>query len=438
MLSKVVSRFKSSYLDFHMKDVFNGTIVAFILKVIGAALSFAFSIFLARILGAEGTGMYFLSLSVISIASVVSRLGLDNALLRYVATHATLKEWHKVKGVYFLSMRIAITSSLLLTCIIFITAPWIASVIFSDEKLSELIRWMSFAILPFSLFNLHAESLKGLKKIKYALFVQSVGLPAVCLVLIYPLVLYSGILGAVWGYVIASLFSLVCGVYFWFKSLGFIESKEASYSRKKLWNTCKPLFVNSILKRALIPWVPLFILGIFASNSDVGIFGISNRITTMISFALATVTSVLSPKFAELYTNSDMDNLRKVVRKSTLMISSFSLPFFILIVLMSDSIMRVFGEGFTEQVTPLIILAISQFFNVLIGPVGILLTMTGHEKYTFYALALSTIILVVLCLILIPLYGVVGCALAAGIADLIKNLLVRKFCKEKLKIAVLF
>jgi O-antigen/teichoic acid export membrane protein len=421
-----------------MKDVINGTVIAFFLKVVGAGLSFAFSVVLARLLGTDGTGLYFLALSTITIVSVVARLGLDNALLRYIATHMTLNEWDKAKGVYSLGIRFAICSSLLLTLIVFVSAPWIAITVFNDEKLTELIRWMSFAILPFALLNLHAESLKGLKQIKYALLVQGVGVPAINLALIYPLVLHSGVLGAVWSYVLASTIVLISALYFWSKSSRHIKSEKANYSKKELWDTCKPLFANSILKRALIPWMPLFILGIFSNSSDVGIFGISNRITMMISFALATITSVLSPKFAELYANSDMDNLRKVVKNSTIMISAFSLPFFILIILLSELIMKIFGGGFAEQTMPLIILSISQFFNVLIGPVGILLTMTGHEKYTLYALVYSTIILFILCLTLIPLYGVVGCALAAGIADLIRNLLIRKFCKDKLNITLLF
>jgi len=43
--------------DTHMKEVIQGASVSFSLKLIGAGLSFAFNLLVARMLGAEGAGI---------------------------------------------------------------------------------------------------------------------------------------------------------------------------------------------------------------------------------------------------------------------------------------------------------------------------------------------------------------------------------------------
>ncbi|MBU1615458.1 hypothetical protein KJ693_09145 [bacterium] len=44
-------------LDLHMQEVVHGVSIAFVLKVLGAR--FGFNVLLARMLGAEGAGIYF-------------------------------------------------------------------------------------------------------------------------------------------------------------------------------------------------------------------------------------------------------------------------------------------------------------------------------------------------------------------------------------------
>ena len=67
--------------DPHMREIARGTLLAFVLKVVGSGLAFAFNVAVARLLGVEGMGLYYLALAVTTIGSVVGRIGLDNTLL---------------------------------------------------------------------------------------------------------------------------------------------------------------------------------------------------------------------------------------------------------------------------------------------------------------------------------------------------------------------
>lgn len=432
-----VLRSRFAKLDVHMQEVIKGASLAFILKVVGAALAFTFNVVIARLLGAEGAGLFFLALSVTVIGSVIGRIGLDNTLLRFIATHATKGEWGRVKGVYVIGMRIAVVASGSLSIIGFWLAPWMSITIFNKPDLVEPLRWMSLTILPFALLNLHAESLKGLKKIRNAVLVQNIGVPLIGLVLIWPLAQNGSVLGVSWTYLAATALIALMSTLAWRQSISTRIVPTDQFPFKELLNSCIPLFANSLLKRAILPWGPLFLLGSWATSAEVGIFGAASRVTILISFALGTIATVLAPKFAEIYAQGDMKILLRTAKRSTLMISLLCSPIFIILIFGADWVMAIFGPEFVEGQLILVILAVGQFVNVLTGPVGILLTMTGYERYTFWALALSTITLMVLCTILIPLYGMIGCAFAVMISEILKNILLTKFCFDRFGITLI-
>ena len=56
-----------------------------LVRIAGAGLGFGFNVALARVLGADGLGIYHLSLTFALIASTVGRMGMDPAMLKFGA-----------------------------------------------------------------------------------------------------------------------------------------------------------------------------------------------------------------------------------------------------------------------------------------------------------------------------------------------------------------
>ena len=106
-----------------MHDVVQGSSVALILRVGGAVLALAFNLVLTRLLGAEGAGIYFLALTIVTIGTLVGRMGMDNALLRLVARAVTRSDWGGVRGVYRTSMVTAVVFSGAAALLVIALAP---------------------------------------------------------------------------------------------------------------------------------------------------------------------------------------------------------------------------------------------------------------------------------------------------------------------------
>jgi len=411
-----VIRSRFAKLDMHMQEVIKGASLAFMMKVIGAGLAFIFNVVIARLLGAEGAGLYFLALSITAIGSVVGRVGLDNTLLRFIAIHATNEEWGKVKGVYYLGMRMAILVSGVIALLGFFGANWLAEVVFNNHQLAEPLRWMSLSILPFAILNLQAESLKGLKRIPAAMFVQGIGLPLFGLLLIWPLAKENHVQGVAWVYLIAASIVALFGKFAWQRALAFTNAKTAQYLFADIWTSCKPLLVVNFMNRAVLPWAPVFLLGIWASIEDVGIFGAASRISAMVSFMLLAVNNVLAPKFAELYSRGEMKALEQTARKSALFITLLASPIFLLLFFGGEWVMSMFGPKFSEGGLVLTILVSGQFVNTLTGSVRFILISTGNEMIVRNIIVVSTVIQVLICVCLIPLLGMLGAAIATALA----------------------
>ena len=66
-------------------------------------------------------------------------------------------------------------------------------------------------------------------------------------------------------------------------------------------------------------------------------------------------------------------------------------------------------------------MVIANFFSVLMGQVGQVMALTGHEKITAVAVFFSVIINIILNLILVPDYGMNGAAIATALSIVIWN-----------------
>lgn len=405
-----------------MGEVVRGATLAFVIKVAGAGLAFGFNVAIARLLGADGAGVYFSGLSVVMIGSVIGRFGLDGTLLRFVSSLYAKDDLAGTRAVNALGLRIAVglASGVALTG--FLVSPWLAEALFRKPDLAVPLRWMCLAILPFAVFNLEAESLKGLKKVRDAMIVQTVCLPFAGLLLIWPLANGFGTLGAAWSYLGASAAAATLGMIAWRRATERWPVEPAAFPVKRLLQSCRPLFVTSLMSRAVLPWSPLFLLGIWASTEEVGIFGAATRVAMLASFMLATINNVLAPKLAELYARGEMDAMATTARRSAALVTLLASPVFLVLIFGAGKVLALFGPGFERGSLILAILAFGQLVNSLTGSVNYLLIVTGNEAIVRNVTTLAAAVLVVLCLILLPIYGALGAAVSAAVAVAGQNL----------------
>jgi len=172
----------------------------------------------------------------------------------------------------------------------------------------------------------------------------------------------------------------------------------------------------------VIPWAPVIFLGVWGSSSEVGIFGVANRVATLTSLVLIAVNSIAAPKFAAFHHQGDRKNLGETARHAARLTTLLAAPVLLFFVIVPEWILQLFGNEFAQGGLILAILAIGEFVNVATGSVGYLLAMSGHDRLLWGSTILSASVNVVLCLALIPIYGAIGAAIAAATSVVVGNL----------------
>lgn len=400
-------------------------------RIAGAGAGFLFNVVLARLLGAEQSGAYALALTVSVITSVVARMGMDSAVLKFAsAAYAT----HDTAALHIVERtihKVVLAPTLILGAIGVIFAPWIAESIFRDPALEAPLRWMAASIPAFSLANLYGELLRAADRHVMSAILQGTAIPAFNLVLIYWLSSYFFNAGGVAQmYLGVTGFVFLIGFLSW-KSLLNKEVAHEAVSRitpSIILSAAVPMYASSV-SGILMVWVDVLLLGIIEDAQAVGVYNAALRTGVLISFILLAVNSIVAPRLAAV--KQDVSEIRTLSRRAALLSAASIVPLFFIFVFFGDKVLGLFGAEFSEGYSALVVVAVGQLINAVTGPVGHILNLCGHQKIEAFMSVLSVVVNVVFCIIFIPLYGFLGAAIANASAVILCNVLrvfaVRRF-----------
>ena len=417
-----------------VKEVLIGALIAFSVKICAVGVNFGHNVVIANYLGPADTGKFFLALSVTSIAVIFAKFGTDVSILRYLSPEAANGNWGKVKGIYLTANQLTIIIAIGITAVTFFGAGQISTYFFSKPELEPYLKLFSLGILPIALTYNATETFRSLKKIRYAMSLRGIYLPFFAILGTVFLAKSIGLSGAIIGYIGGALIISIAAFFQWRKFLRDKKDPVVAASMNSFFHKSRPFFWQSFFQQSII-WGSTIILGIWVSDSELGNYEIAKRIARLTSFFLIAFTSILAPKLGELYAKNDIESINLVCKKTTLFMTVFSIPAFILLYLFPEFFLSFFGKGFGGEATLVLqIILIGQFVNIAFGPVEFTLNMCGREKIMRNIVAASALVIVVSSLILIPLYGVIGGAIAFSLSLIFKNFASAFWLKKELNI----
>ena len=409
-----------------------------VVRVAGAGLGFAFNVALARALGADGLGVYHLSLTFALIASVVGRMGMDAAMLKFGATSHAAMDGRRLAAVHRMGMGTALLGCGIVAASTFLTADWLAVAVYSNPAVAAPLRLMSLALVPFALLNLYGELLKAGHHQALSSFVQGAALPMVSLLLLF---VFAGQLkdasAAAALYLVVTLLVCLSSHVLWRRTVPNAPSRAtASLRFRDLFGTAMPMY-GSAIADVVMTFSDVLILGMFATATDVGIYTAAARTALLTRFLLLANSAVAAPRFAALHAANDKEGVARLAVRSTLLTTVSSVPLLLIFIVFPEKILSLFGPQFEAGAQVLIILSVGQFVNAMTGPVGYLLNMSGFHRIEGRIAVVGALMTAGLCFALIPIWGPLGAAAANAIATATCNLLRVYFAKTCLGILML-
>lgn len=408
------------------------------IKMIAALVGVILSIVLARYLGVADLGIYFLSINIINIAVIFTKMGLDNSLIKYASYYYSVKDWMKIKGLHRQMINLVLLTAIPATLIICLVSEVIATHVFYEPKLAVAIKLFTLAIIPISLIDLYSQLFKGIDKIKIGMFMQSMPLQILILgiLLIFSIFIPLNLQRVIIFYVLSSFCVLILCYFLWLKFVPYdAKAIKGSFSRDELLKTSIPLMWVASLNLVL-SYMDSFMIGIFMSSADVGLYNVAAKVVLLSSMILVAINGVVSQKFSVYWETNNHKKLEYLAQSSTCYLFIISTIVLLFFVIFNQYILGIYGQEYIVAWPVLFVLAFAQFVVLATGPVASLLMMTGNGSFHKNNTFVSAVINFILNLLFIPFFGIIGAAVATAISLVVKNVLAVIYVKKNLRINV--
>jgi len=402
-----------------------GGSVVFAGKLFAWGSRFVLAVLLANILRAEQYGLYNLALTATAIAASFAVLGLDTAVIRWVSMYARREDRAGLLGVLQVGIGLPGLVSLVMAAVLIILAEPIAANLLSEPSAAPLLGVAAF-LVPFMVLHRQiGAALQGLKRIQFAVLGEQFSQPPIRFVFLMGFLILGG-LGA-WEAVAAS--TLAAGVttlimvYFLVR---FADLRRRGGSIRRETRTLLvfslPVYFANIVT-TVGRNLQTLLLSAFDTLRSVGIFAIAIHVNLLASLFHTSVVQSSMAIFADLQDRGDREGLRHIYQTTSKWTFGLNLPLFVVIVLYPGALLSLFGADFVDGAPALVILGLEALTNSATGTSGALLDMSGHTRVKFVNSTTAVAASLVLNIMLIPVFGLLGAAMAALGATLVVNVL---------------
>ncbi len=156
--------------------------------------------------------------------------------------------------------------------------------------------------------------------------------------------------------------------------------------------------------------------------AETGVYGIAAYFGTVITLPSRSLYSIAYTIVSESWKSNDLENIKNIYRKSCINQLIAALFIFLLVWANVDNIFKVLPQNYAAGKYVIFFIGLGYIIDSATGINGVILTSSKYFKYdSFFNLGLIGIT-IVLNLMLIPVYGITGAAIAAAGTLLIFNL----------------
>ena len=176
-------------------------------------------------------------------------------------------------------------------------------------------------------------------------------------------------------------------------------------------------------------------LGFMTTNYQVGLYGTSVRIYTVIKNVLSAILTVMIPRFSILLNKKDKSEAESLFSRAFNTMTLMAVPAVIGLCLCSEEVILLLaGPTYVEATRSLQILSIATIFSLYAYLfTQCILVPAKKEKYAFRATLISAIVNVGLNFIFIPYLGINGAAITTIIAELLTCIIAYVYSAKEIK-----
>ncbi|MBV8193146.1 MAG: polysaccharide biosynthesis C-terminal domain-containing protein [Alphaproteobacteria bacterium] len=386
------------------------------MRGLGMVFMFAAHLAMAWFSTPTDLGSYFILIGVTNIVAAAGSLGLGPAAVRFIPAFAARHKSELEAGYIYAALKVTVVVTLPVSA-----ATFLVAVIFQHELSPDLHTGLFLFAILLPLTTLQFVSLDLLRAFGLPLQGQTVAS------LVPPLLLVAGAMAA---FHFGRLSFPVVG------SIACVSTAlTAIVQLDSLRRLVLPRLIGIGPQSELFEWVRVS-LPIMASNlifvsavsadwlvlasltslAQSAVYRVSLYLLSIQGVLLTTFYGVVGPYISRNYHLQGKEDYQAFIRKLN---AAQMLPTFVVVAVLfcaAGRILGFYGPDFVAGATSLQILTAIWLLRTSLGPQEILLNIAGHERIVTIAHAIAVILAMVFSLVLVPMVGMTGAAIAHAIA----------------------
>jgi O-antigen/teichoic acid export membrane protein len=353
---------------------------------------------LAHLLTQSQFGIYTTAFTMALLGAAMAQLGLDRAVVRFVAGAIGLGELGRAR----IAMRTALLYGTLsaVAAGVILTAglgQFLADNLFHKPTLALAIPFTAGWLIALAVQSLMVESFRGMSRFAAATLMDELFVDLISLIVFTTLFVTVGhggttpmppdgrlgvsgpnIVIGVWT--AATALAIAVGLTMLIRRYRSLQG-TGELPRREMFETAWPLGVTNVAILLLGSAVDVLVLSAFAPADTVGLYGASARLVIFVATPFVVFSGVIPPIIAELHAQQKMRQLERALRAGATLAGLPAFGVLLIFLLFGPWILgTIFTEAYRAGAPILAILSLGRLYAIWAGSAGVTLMMTGYQK----------------------------------------------------------
>lgn len=391
-----------------------GVKATFVANLITVSANGVLSVALARyLLTPDEYGTLFFALSVLGVILIFGTLGLPSSVARYV-TEYTEEDPGQIPYILVTSAVILLVFAGTVGTIVSVGSPWLADRLGEPDLAALLALGFGYIVLQ-ALRTYLAKVFQGLNRVDYSAIVNAVFAISHVVLAIGLVLLGFGVVGAFTGYILGLFVAVVLGFgllyYNFYRTFDRSDSRERGLLRR-IVEYSVPLTATRGAN-VLDKQVDTILVGFLLNPTAVAFYTIAKQVSSVCTTPAKALGFTVSPAYGEQKAADRIRRAARLYEQALEHILLLYIPAVVGLILVADPMVRyVFGVDYLGAVPVLQIIS----FYVLVSAINRItsdgLDFLGRARDRAVIKTITAMSNFVLNLLLIPIFGVVGAAVA--------------------------
>lgn len=405
-----------------VRAIARGTGLLLPATIVGSGLLLLLDQYVNGVLGNADYGLFGALKRVLQVGGFVVLLGMENAVIRFVATATTPEDARTAVRRAFAT---TLAASVAIAAALALAAEPLARWLDPSPDTATVLRIGALS-LPFAAIRTVAVSAsQGWKVVTHR---------AIVMYLAWPIAQFAGVallghalgwgaIGVTVAYTAAMAFGAALSVGFLLRLAPAALRAPAAAGGPTvgaMLGFAWPMWTQGILM-ALYTWLDQFLLAGLRSTEEAGIYGPVATLVPLFGMGLGALNGMFAPIIAERRAAGDLPGLQRLYRTVTRWAVALAVPPLVVCAVLPATVLALWPHGSAEAVPALRIACLAQLVCTGVGSVNYLLIMAGHQRATLWNAVPAVILNLALSIVLLPRYGVTGAAIANGVAMVAAN-----------------